>query len=253
MRKKIALLSKLDLVALADLSYRSGMAGSQDVAEDVLGSIKSLVPVHAAVCALARLDIREESFEVKVLLNVGYPSEWLALYRARRYDRVDPVLRRHFAFYTPQVWSQTYETITTAAERRFIEASGEFGLKDGMTLGIACDGQSYGSVLSFVGDDLARIPRHRIILEFLAPAFHGMLSRLAAKNPRSAMPLTTREQEVLRWASAGKTTWEMARIIGISERTVVFHVRNAMRKLEARNRAQAIAKAAALGFFDGDP
>jgi len=250
-RKRLALLSNPDLVALADISYRTAMAESADAAADVLSSVKSLIPVRSIICALARLDAQKGRFEVTMLLNVGCPSEWLALYRSRRYDRVDPVLRRHYASYTPQAWSQTYKTATTVAERRFIEASSEFGLRDGMTLGIACDTHGYGSVLSFAGDDFVQTPRHQSMLEFLTPALHGVLVRLAAKNCRAMTRLTAREQEALRWTSVGKTTWEMARIIGISERTVAFHVGNAMRKLEARTRAQAIARAAALGFLDG--
>ena len=252
MRRRLALLSKPDLLALADISYQMAMTENLDAAQGILGGIKGLVPVAAVLCALARLDIRQGLFEVKTLLNLGYPLEWLTLYKARRYDRVDPVLRIHYAHYVPQVWSHTYKTVTVVAERHFIEASMQFGLKEGFTWGLACDAQGCGSVLSFVGDDFAQIPRHRTMLECLAPGLHGMLIRLTAKNVHAVGLLTAREREALRWAGAGKTTWEMARIMGISERTVVFHVRNVMQKLKARNRAHAIAKAAALGFLSGD-
>ncbi|MHB8253558.1 MAG: LuxR family transcriptional regulator [Acidiferrobacter sp.] len=238
------------MVAAADFAYQIAIAESLNAAQDILSRISSLIPIHAAICILARLDAQEGVFEVKTLLNVGYPPEWLALYQARRYDRVDPVLRTHYAHYVPQVWSQTYKAITSATEKYFVEMAREFGLKEGMTLGMACNGQGYGSVLSFAGDELSQTPRHRTILEFLAPALHGVLGRQATTGPGAAIALTAREREALRWASLGKTTWEMGRIMGISGRTVVFHLRNTMRKLGARNRAQAIAKAAALGIFD---
>lgn len=56
--------------------------------------------------------------------------------------------------------------------------------------------------------------------------------------------LTGREHEVLHWTSKGKGSWEIGLIVGISERTVKFHLQNIFRKLNVVNRAQAVAKAA---------
>jgi DNA-binding CsgD family transcriptional regulator len=56
--------------------------------------------------------------------------------------------------------------------------------------------------------------------------------------------LTGREQEVLHWTAKGKGCWEIGLIVGISERTVKFHLQNIYRKLNVVNRAQAVAKAA---------
>ena len=54
------------------------------------------------------------------------------------------------------------------------------------------------------------------------------------------------EIECLRWAAEGKTGWEIGKLLGISERTVVFHVENAARKLGVFGRRQAVARAIAL-------
>lgn len=55
--------------------------------------------------------------------------------------------------------------------------------------------------------------------------------------------LTTREHQILKWVSEGKGCWETGAILGISERTVKFHLQNIYRKLNVVNRAQAITKA----------
>jgi DNA-binding CsgD family transcriptional regulator len=55
--------------------------------------------------------------------------------------------------------------------------------------------------------------------------------------------LTRREQESLRLVAMGMTTTAAADQLGISPETVRTHVRNAMNKLGARTRAQAIAVA----------
>lgn len=53
--------------------------------------------------------------------------------------------------------------------------------------------------------------------------------------------LSEREVHCLEWSARGKTSWEMSKILGVSESTVVFHLRNSMAKLNAANRTQAVA------------
>jgi DNA-binding CsgD family transcriptional regulator len=61
--------------------------------------------------------------------------------------------------------------------------------------------------------------------------------------------LTPRELETLRWTMDGKTAWEVGALLGISERTVVFHVSNATHKLGCVNKQQAVLKALRLGLI----
>ena len=61
--------------------------------------------------------------------------------------------------------------------------------------------------------------------------------------PSSNYHLTDREREVLIWVGRGKTSSEIAIILGLSERTVNFHCDQAMKRLDVSNRAQAVAKA----------
>jgi DNA-binding NarL/FixJ family response regulator len=80
--------------------------------------------------------------------------------------------------------------------------------------------------------------------------------RVAAKlvaavgAPRGAGPLTGREREVLRLIAEGLPGKQIARALGISERTVKFHTTSLLRKLGADNRAQAVAVAAQRGLLD---
>lgn len=66
---------------------------------------------------------------------------------------------------------------------------------------------------------------------------------LRPARARRAGQLTRREQESLRLVAMGLTTTAAADQLGISPETVRTHVRNAMNKLGARTRAQAIAVA----------
>jgi DNA-binding NarL/FixJ family response regulator len=61
--------------------------------------------------------------------------------------------------------------------------------------------------------------------------------------PKLAM-LNDREIEALTWVARGKTSAEIAGMIGLSKRTVDFHLDNARIKLGATTRTQAAIKAA---------
>ncbi len=59
--------------------------------------------------------------------------------------------------------------------------------------------------------------------------------------------LTVREQEVLQLLAAGLTGARIAEALGLSPETVRTHIRNAMRRLDARTRVHAVVRALALG------
>ncbi|WP_459618680.1 response regulator transcription factor [Bordetella sp. 2513F-2] len=61
--------------------------------------------------------------------------------------------------------------------------------------------------------------------------------------------LSGRECECLYWAALGKTSWEIAAILGLSEHTVNFHLKNACAKLQVHNRRAAVAQALQRGLL----
>jgi DNA-binding NarL/FixJ family response regulator len=63
----------------------------------------------------------------------------------------------------------------------------------------------------------------------------GLLPNLAKLNDR--------EVEVLTWVARGKTSAEIAQIVGLTKRTVDFHIDNARTKLGAATRTEAVIKA----------
>ena len=75
----------------------------------------------------------------------------------------------------------------------------------------------------------------------------------AARKPAAGKPsgeLSDREKACLSWAAIGKSSWEIGRILCISENTVIFHIKNAMRKLGANSRTLAAFKAVELGLIE---
>jgi DNA-binding CsgD family transcriptional regulator len=78
-------------------------------------------------------------------------------------------------------------------------------------------------------------------------------ARLARVARTAAWPemkkLNDREAETLTWAARGKTSAEIALILGLSKRTVDFHIDNARGKLGVATRTQAAVKAATSGLI----
>jgi len=81
----------------------------------------------------------------------------------------------------------------------------------------------------------------RVIVEHIVPMLHQIHTK--GKKTVVAASLTVREQDILTWVKEGKSTWEIASILGISLDTVKYHFRNIFLKLNVINRSQAVAVA----------
>ena len=77
--------------------------------------------------------------------------------------------------------------------------------------------------------------------------------RKRAAPPRRSAKLSSRELVVLGELAQGHTTEEVGAILLVSPHTVRTHVKNAMRKLDARTRAHAVAIALSDRVIKLDP
>jgi DNA-binding NarL/FixJ family response regulator len=84
---------------------------------------------------------------------------------------------------------------------------------------------------------------------YLSPTIGAKLATQAVRSRRDTSLLTPRELAVLRLVAAGQSNREIAESLGITERTVKFHVTAIFNKLGADNRAQAVALAGRRGLL----
>jgi DNA-binding NarL/FixJ family response regulator len=97
-------------------------------------------------------------------------------------------------------------------------------------------------------DDFVTKP---IDFEILATIIEARLARVARNEVWSRMvDLNDREVESLTWSARGKTSTEIAEFLGLSKRTVDFHIENACRKLNVATRIQAAVKAVSGGLIE---
>jgi DNA-binding NarL/FixJ family response regulator len=84
---------------------------------------------------------------------------------------------------------------------------------------------------------------------YLSPVIGATLARQVASPRRTGGLLSPRELAVLRLVAAGQSNQQIAESLGITERTIKFHVTAIFNKLGADNRAQAVALAAKRGLL----
>lgn len=74
-------------------------------------------------------------------------------------------------------------------------------------------------------------------------------AKVTQGDDRLAEPLSERELEVLALVAAGESNREIAARLFVSTSTVKTHVHNLYRKLDARSRTQAVARARKLYLY----
>ena len=90
-----------------------------------------------------------------------------------------------------------------------------------------------------------------IDFEILATIISGRLAKVARNETWSRqIALGEREIECLTWAARGKSSAEIAQIVGTSKRNVDFHIETACRKLNVATRVQAAVKAVSGRLID---
>jgi DNA-binding CsgD family transcriptional regulator len=167
--------------------------------------------------------------------------------------RRDPVMQHCKRYSTPIIWDQ--ETYVKGGLPDMWEEQAMYGYRTGICLALHLpEGKHF-----LIGVDRDQsMPADaseltRIVADLQLFAVHAQDAALRLLTPPAqgaAVPqLTVRELEALRWTMDGKTAWEVGAILGISERTAVLHVNNAMHKLGCSSKHQAVIKALRLGLI----
>jgi LuxR family transcriptional regulator, quorum-sensing system regulator BjaR1 len=86
-------------------------------------------------------------------------------------------------------------------------------------------------------------------LQLVSTGIFDQLAKLRGTRDEEKPRLTERERECLRWTAEGKTSFEIGKIIGISEHTVNYYLNTASGKLKSTNRVQAVAVALRSGLL----
>lgn len=173
----------------------------------------------------------------------NYPGAWEEELLRRHDVAADPVhlasLRTNAGF----GWDELGELMPlSAAQRRIIERSGDFGLGPGFTIPANVPGEPSGSC-SFAVARGQPLPAGSLMsAELVGVHAFRAARRIYGFAGAGAVPrLSRRERQCLRLVAAGKTDWEIAQILGICVETARQYVKRARAAYDVVSRAQLVA------------
>ena len=239
--------SRTELTQILDIIHTSLACRNDADLTKLLARIKELVAADHGVCGIGSMCAGRLT-GVKKIFNLDYPDQWMKIYAAKELYRVDPIVRHNLKTKGSYFWEEATNKDTEKEDKSFMRLASDFGLRYGVAAGFKGPTSDLVSLFSFSGDGARFKKRHKEILNTLVPHVHIALERVCALERKKAMELSAREKEVLAWVKEGKTNWEISMILNISERTVKFHVQNIEHKLNAVNKAHAIALAMEHGL-----
>lgn len=215
--------------------------------------LQSLLPHRAMVAGIVEIE-RNRGAVVRKMVSRDFPPRLLEAAVASDGRLRCAIFAKWARERVPQLMDATQAVCGNVPE--WVSAFQQTGLENIAAHGVRELGHSVATYFSF-----ARIPgtlgeRHAQTLKLVVPHMHLALARALAKSRRVTSALeqepraiSVREQEVLRWLKLGKTNWEIAEILGVSQNTVKNEVRSILIKLRVNNRTRAVTKAEQLSII----
>ena len=181
------------------------------------------------------------------LVITNWPEEYVKDRHERNTIAHDPIVLQAIRSKTPFTWQDVYQR-TDKNGRKIIDEGRDFTQNDGLLIPIHVYDSIPGCItigtnkLSLSQDqirwiDVVSIQAYMKIVDFMGPFPFEVQARLS-----------NREIDVVHYAAAGKTNWEISKILGISEHTVRAYFQTAAQKLKTVSRTHTIAVAIAQGY-----
>lgn len=154
--------------------------------------------------------------------------------------------------FRPLVWQCDPTRLEDIGERRFFGLAADFGVTGGITIPIhQLDKSTYGNLTLFFNRDsgqyLGRLHAACSDIHIASLYLHTRLEGIdCAEHDRPV--LSPREQDCILLLARGYQTAQIADRLVLSDATVNEYIRNARKKLKARTRSEAVARAVQSGL-----
>ena len=218
--------------------------------------------------ALSRMGFTEWSYQIvsnspsieedPIILST-FPEEWVEHYVNCEYTDVDPLVEQTPKAFTPFKWSDLVDLESLSEKQKgYWKEATDYGLGEGVGIPI----HGYGGRLAVVtlvsrdmqNKELAKLFDHyKDQIHVLSLVYNSYAKDMLHENRRKqsiTAPLTGREKECMIWVAKGKSSWDIAQILNVSEHTIIFHVENAKKKFGVKSRQEAVVKAVLNGFIN---
>jgi len=207
--------------------------------EEVVEQLASVLSVFGySTILITGVPEPPQRVEPYFLLN-GWPRGWSGQHANASYYADDPAAAWCRRTINPLEWSQAGSGPPRPED---------LGMKKGFLVPVIRASGST-SCVTMAGERPEFESRARRAVYMLSLYAHARAVSLldCTVGTRPHRELTLREREVLQWIAAGKSSWDVSVILGISERTVNWLISRATRKLNAVNRTHAVVNAIRAG------
>ena len=244
-------LSGCEALKLLEIINRGLNCASENEFAGLFPGIQELCPFDFAIALLGCIE--SNRFVTSDSVDINLPDDFTRAYVSNDYIRTDSLVTESAMTQRLQYWPDDWAKLGQRPE--IVSLCLDTEMRTGFLHGSKPTALTKkGSLFCFSGPAMPNDKRTEAIIDLLVPHLHLSLSQILNKIPSADkdIVLSTREKEVLNWLKRGKSSWDISVILGISERTVNFHVYKIMQKLEAVNRPQAVAAAIHFGLIDVD-
>ncbi len=247
----VSTLSRCDALKLLEIIHLSANCASEHDFAGLFPAIQELCLFDYAIALLG--GVKCNRFVVAGGVDISLPEDFSRTYVLDDYIHTDSLVMQSAKTQKIQYWPDGWAKLGQRQE--IVSLCMDSNMKTGFIHGSAPTALTQnGSLFCFSGPSMTNDKRTAALVGLLVPHLHLALSQTFGKTRAAAkiIVLSNREKEVLNWLKQGKSSWDISVILGISERTVNYHVYNLMRKFAAINRTQAVAAALHLGLIDSD-
>jgi DNA-binding CsgD family transcriptional regulator len=227
-----------DLLSFAQLAPHAN--SDADLINELMRRVAPWGVTHFGACVMSD---RERNFKVGPKFG-RYNAAWAETYFGRQLYRDDPVIDFALRSERGEYWDKAFDPRRIGkGGRRVLGVAGEFGARDGYMAPVPLFNGDV-VIVSYQGDRLDRHPDVEAVLRGLALYFgvegQRRIVKSRLKNGRFC-GLTARQLQVLHLAALGYRNADIAEELGISFKTVVYHLGLARERLNARNTKEAVA------------
>ena len=175
----------------------------------------------------------------------GWPGQFNDYYVANEFYKDDPVVAMCLRSSNPFEWSEApYDPGSSPRALEVMETAKSVGLRNGFAVPIYRE-RGLIDTVTMGGDYGVLDPRAKRAIHLIALYAHSKaLALVSAGHPDPYRRILSKgEREALAWSAAGKTTWEISVILGVSEAAIAKRIKIAARKLGSVNKTQAVVEA----------
>lgn len=185
------------------------------------------------VFALSSLCLYDPLRQFEVFHN--YPSQWVNEYKTKGYHIIDPVHKRAQGSLIPFGWDEAFLRTESDLNNQFADKAKQFGVQNGFTIPLLKDNlRTHILTLTNV-----KFPHPEIIYR-ISSASIAYIQNYKKMFTSHKSALSPRETQIQELAASGKSIKSISESLGISMATVIFHINNAKKKLNANTLNQSI-------------